>query len=169
MQTTEYKGITRFYFYSILSTLIKLGNLRNTNKIILDFGCGYGMLKKLIPNSNVLGYDIVEKWSDVKTWEEVPFDIFVSNQTFCLLEENEVNKILKKIKNINPESKILVSMSRKSFINKLGMQIFNYKNAYSAYKLDPSKELLILKKNCNIIKRKSVFFLSDVYLCEFIK
>ena len=169
MQTTEYKGITRIYFYRILSTLIKLGNLKNTNKTILDFGCGYGMLKKLLPNSNVLGYDIVEKWSDVKNWEEVPFDIFVSNQTFCHLNENEVEKILKKIISLNPEAKIIVSMSRKSFINKLGMQIFNYKNAYSAYKIDPSQELLILKKYCKIIKRKSVFFLSDVYLCEFIK
>ena len=169
MQTTEYKGITRIYFYKILSTLINLGNLSNTNKTILDFGCGYGMLKKLIPHSNVLGYDIVQKWSDVKNWEEVPFDIFVSNQTFCLLEENEVNKILKKIKNINPDSIILVGMSRKSFLNKLGMKIFNYKNAHSAYRLDPSQELLILKKYCKIIKKKTVFFLSDVYLCEFIK
>tara|TARA_B100001989_G_scaffold184565_1_gene134393 strand:- start:414 stop:923 length:510 start_codon:yes stop_codon:yes gene_type:complete len=169
MQTTEYKGITRIYFYRILFTLIKLGNLSNTNKTILDFGCGYGMLKKLLPNSSVIGYDIVEKWSDVKSWEEVPFDIFVSNQTFCHLEENEVNKILKKIKNINPEAIILVGMSRKSFINKLGMQIFNYKNAHSAYRLDPSKELLILKKYCKITRRKSVLFLSDVYLCEFKK
>ena len=169
MQTTEYEGITRIYFYKILETIIKLGNLKNTKKIILDFGCGYGMLKKLLPNSNVLGYDIVDKWSDVKTWEEVPFDFFVSNQTFCLLESYEVNKILNKIKDTNPKVKILVGMSKKSFFNKLGMQIFNYKNAHSGYKLDPSEELLILKKHCKIIKRKSVFFLADVYLCEFIK
>ena len=167
MRTTEYKGIAKIYFLKILSTIIKLGNLKNTQQTILDFGCGHGTLAKLVPKSNIIGYDIIPEWSDISIWEQVPFDIFVSNQTFYLIEKNKLEEIFRKIKELNPSTKLIIGMSRKSTLNKIGMLILNYKNAHDGYKLEPHEEISLIKKYCKIIKKKSVFFLADVYLCEF--
>tara|TARA_B100000212_G_C27350197_1_gene523262 strand:+ start:649 stop:1170 length:522 start_codon:yes stop_codon:yes gene_type:complete len=167
MKTTEYRGITQIYFQKILSTIIKLGNLKNTQKTILDFGCGHGTLSKLLPNKNIIGYDIVPEWSDVSEWETVPFDIFISNQTFCLIENHKVEELLRKIRELNPRTQLIVGMSKRSILNNIGKYIFNYKEAHSGYKLEPNEEISVIKKYCKILKKKSVFYLADVYVCEF--
>ena len=41
-----YSGFTRFYFNSTLESIINIGDLNNGSKKILDFGCGFGELKK---------------------------------------------------------------------------------------------------------------------------
>ena len=169
MRTTEYKGITQIYFRKILSTIIELGNLKNTQKTILDFGCGHGTLSKLLLNKNIIGYDINPEWSDVSDWEAVPFDIFISGQTFCLIENYKVEEILRKIKELNPKTQLIVAMSKRSILNKIGKYIFNYIDAHAGYKLEPNEELFLIKKYCKILKKKSVFFLADVYVCEFEK
>ena len=40
MNPDYYKGIKKIYFKSIISNIIKIGNLNNKNEVILDFGCG---------------------------------------------------------------------------------------------------------------------------------
>ena len=41
--TTDYnKFPQKYYFISIAKNIIKIADLKNTNKIILDFGCGTG-------------------------------------------------------------------------------------------------------------------------------
>ena len=43
MNADYYNGISGIYFANIISNIIKIGNLNETEKIILDFGCGIKM------------------------------------------------------------------------------------------------------------------------------
>ncbi len=165
--TTSYTGITSLYFYSILSTIIKIGGLKSTNKTILDFGCGYGTLKKLLPGSNVIGYDIVPEYSDVKDWRTVQIDIFVANQVFYALQSSEVENILLQLRQLNPSAKLIIGTSRKGLLNKIGMFLFNKRQAHDGYKLEPKDELLLLSKHCKLLSRRSIFFLTDVSIYSF--
>ncbi|WP_320674084.1 class I SAM-dependent methyltransferase [Prochlorococcus sp. MIT 1341] len=165
--TTKYEGVSAIYFYRLLSRIIKLGNLKNTDKVILDFGCGHGKLKKMLPKSKVIGYDVIQEYSEVTNWRDIPFEIFVANQVFYCMESYEVDEVLKEVKNKNPSTLLLIGTSRKGLLNKIGMYLLNKKDAHKGYKLSPNEEHLLLEKHCNLVSKCSVFLLADVYLYAF--
>lgn len=166
-KTTSYEGITKFYFYKILKVIIKIGNLRKSDGTILDFGCGKGKLKLLLKTSKVVGYDLIKKFSDIDNWEKVEFEYFIANQVFYSMTSNDLKKLLIKIRNINPNTKLIVGTSRVGILNKLGMILFNKRDAHKALKLSPKLEHNIIRKYCELQEKKNVFFLSDVYYYKF--
>ena len=112
-KTTSYKGLTSIYFYKILNTIINIGKLSTTKKLILDFGCGLGTLKQKLPGINVVGYDIVADYSEVSDWQTINFDIFVANQVFYVFEPEELEKLLEQIRILNPKALLIIGTSRK--------------------------------------------------------
>ena len=46
--TTDYSFPQKYYFISVAKNIIKIANLKNTNKIILDFGCGQKIFSKIL-------------------------------------------------------------------------------------------------------------------------
>ena len=74
---TNYSGFSRYYFRKLLNSIINVGCLTRRSIRVLDFGCGNGELKKLLPNANIIGYDIIPHLSDVDDWRKVNFDILV--------------------------------------------------------------------------------------------
>ncbi len=166
-KTTSYQGITKFYFYQILKDIIRIGNLRRSDGKILDFGCGKGKLKLLLKKSNVVGYDLIKTYSDIDNWEKVEFEYFIANQVFYSMTSNDLEKLLIKIRDINPNTKLIVGTSRVGILNKLGMILFNKRDAHKALKLLPEDEHNIIKKFCQLKEKKNVFFLSDVYYYKF--
>ena len=57
MDANYYKGPQSFYFKSVISSVIKIGNLDKNNKIILDFGCGTRALSKELPQRKIIMRD----------------------------------------------------------------------------------------------------------------
>lgn len=166
-QTTTYEGISRFYFYKLLKTIIEIGDLKNVNSKILDFGCGTGTLKSFLKGKDVIGFDIVKQYTEVKEWETVNFEYFVANQVFCCMSELELDLLIRNIKEINPDAKIIVGSSRLGLLNKIGMIFLNKKNAHSLIKINPKIEHGIISRYCKLLKKKNVYYLSDVYLYSF--
>lgn len=164
---TSYHGLSAFYFRRLLRTIISAGQLHQRYGVILDFGCGHGELKRLLPGHRVVGYDILPHLSDVADWRDVDFDVFVANQVFYALEDRELVNLLKEIKKLKPASYLVIGTSRQSWLNKIGAFLLGRPRAHSAVKLSPTRELEIIQEYCTVEKRVSVMWLADVFVLRF--
>ncbi len=162
-----YAGIKKYYFLAILDTIIKIGNLKNRKARILDFGCGNGKLKQLLGNK-VTGYDALPELSEVKDWRRVKFDVIVVNEVFYLFTKNQIRKFLSEAHKINPEAEFVVGMSKQNIINKT-IAFFVKKDAFYGTKLSPEEEINTLKEQLEVLDKKTVFFMCDVYRLKFKK
>jgi predicted TPR repeat methyltransferase len=166
---TRHNFFSGIYFNFILKKIIGLIVVNKFTKI-LDFGCGFGYLKKSIRKNNnitVINYDIIAELSEVKTYKNLQIDCLVANQVFYLFEKKKLNNLLIYLKNKLPGLSLIVVISRQSLLNNIGKFILNNKNAHKGSKLSPSIEFKILKKHCYILKKLNIFFLSDIYLLSF--
>jgi len=65
--TTDYnKFPQKYYFTSVAKNIIKIANLKNTNKIILDFGCGQKIFSKILKNNKIINYDLSQNIQNAK-------------------------------------------------------------------------------------------------------
>ena len=166
-RTTEYSGISGFYFYLLLRTLINLGGLDSKAKTVLDFGCGHGMLKKMLPDSKIINYDVVKELSDVDDWRKIKFDIMIINEVLYLFEEKEILQLLSEVKKVNGNVELVVGISRQSWLNNLGKIILGQRDAHDGTKTGPRDEARILKSQMHVLQHKSVLMLADVYRLKF--
>lgn len=168
---TKHGFISSIYFNNIFDNIIKLISDNSKRKIkILDFGCGNGYLKKRSKKNkqlNVIGYDIVKELTDVKNWKIIKFDYFVSCHVFTYLKKKKIEDIIKYIKKNRPKTKVIVAITKQGWLNKLGAYILNEPDAHTNFNLSPIEELNILSKHMKIIKKKNIFFLTDIYMFEF--
>lgn len=169
--TTSYKGISKLYFLKLLNEIIKIGNLEQEDITSLDFGCGYGFLKKKLKsknnNINIINYDIEKELSEIRNWKDCKFDILVANQVFYCCDANYLRKLMRELKLRNSELIIVAGISRQSLFNNIGKFLLGYADAHSGTKLRPKEELKILLEFCEIVATKSVWSLADIYKLKF--
>lgn len=167
--TTDYeKAPQKYYFISIAKNIIKIADLKNSKKTILDFGCGNKIFSKMLIDEKILNYDIKPEFTDHKGFENLDFDIVIFNHVFMYMSSEEIEIVLDKIKKINPNCKLILSLSSQNFLSKIGMFLtFNFnahKNTRSSY--DEQKEIFF-KKTKLIKKKLSIFGITDIYYSEF--
>lgn len=169
---TKHKFISGIYFNYILKKIINL-IVENKFTKILDFGCGFGYLKKklikTVNNIVVINYDIIQQLSEVKTYKNLQFDCLVAFHVFFLFKKQTLNNLLIYLKKKLPDLRLIVVISRQSFLNNIGKFILNEVNAHKGSKLGPSLELKILKQHCIVLRKINIFFLSNIYLLCFKK
>ena len=166
--TTIYSGLSKFYFLAILKAIINLGNLKKTNKNILDFGCGSQMLSKILNNNKVFNYDINPKYSDYSSYENLEYDIVVINQVFMYLSYKNIEDFLKQELKKNPNVIFIVGISKMNNLSKLGSKIFYNKNPQEGIQSSYKNQLSILLKYLDIINsKKNIFYLTDVFVLKF--
>lgn len=161
-----YSGLKGVYFYRILKTIIALGKLDKTDKTILDFGSGTGKLKELLGNK-VVNFDVIPSQSDVADWRKIKFDYFVANEVFYLLTTRQIEKILSQIKKINPLANLIVGVARENSVSKVLALLAGEPDAHADNKTSPKKQISLLLEHLNVIEKKTVFGLCDVYLLAF--
>ena len=89
--TTDYnKFPQKYYFESIAKNIIKIGNLKNTNKIILDFGCGQKIFSKILKDKKIINYDIKPEYTECQTYEDYSFDIAIFNHVLMYLYPSQI-------------------------------------------------------------------------------
>ena len=158
-----YSGITKFYFDVTLKSIIKIGDLNNGKKNILDFGCGFGELKKKVIIT-VYNYDKVMYYSDYKNWKTLDFNYFVANQVIYLFSEEELINLLDSIKKINSETILIIGISKQNLFSKILKNVLNFKNAHLFTKLNYKEQIDILNYKCVMIKKIDNFFLITIFL-----
>ena len=164
---TTYGSISGIYFRKILSTIVYVGDLERPGLRVLDFGCGHGVLKASNPHIDITGFDIVSALSEVDDWKQVPFDLVVSNEVFYSFSKQQLEQLLDEFKAYNNDMELVVGISRQSSINKLGAILLGHVDAHGATKLSPREEKKVLLRHLNIVDRKTVWGLADVYRLKF--
>jgi hypothetical protein len=164
--TTSYKGFSKFYFEKIIDTIIIEGNLSKKNLNILDYGCGLKFLSNKL-NKKIFNYDIDKNLSEISKWDTRAYDIVVLNHVIMYMNENQFFSLLKRVKNKNNKCKIIIGLGRESILNKflayLMLRFDHLKNTKMNYK----KQIKLISENLRIIKKKNIYFLTEIYFCEF--
>ena len=158
---TKYKGISAIYFNKIIYEIIEIADLRFTNKIILDYGCGEKQLEKLL-NKKILNYDINPKYSEVEKLEigcAPNFDLVVINHVLMYFNIKEIKNLFNTLWKINPNTELVVGIGKQNFLSNFLKYITFNKNAHANTKTSYYEQVLFLKKNCKILKQKKIFFL----------
>lgn len=125
-----YKGFSKIYFDKILETLIIFGNLRNEKGVILDYGCGVGHLKKKLPGSNVVGYDILPELSDIADYKTLSPQKIVLSGVLEHLQLEEIENLLKNFTKMNPRAILLVFLPTENPVSRIAMHLAGQSNAH---------------------------------------
>ena len=92
-----------FYFNNVVEKIIRIGNLRKTKKIILDFGCGNKIFSKKLPHNKILNYDINPNITEINNYESYKFDIIILNHVLMHMKKKQIKNLFlflkKKIQN----------------------------------------------------------------------
>ena len=161
-----YTGIKGIYFYGVLKKIIAFRNLRKRNVKILDFGCGLNKLKSLLPDK-VTGYDIQPRFTEVDDWRKVKFDVLVSNQVFYLMTKKELREFLNELYKVNPKVELIVSITRRTLLQKIFKHILGEGDAWADTQLLPHEELRVLCERMKIVKKTDYFKLVNIYFMRF--
>ena len=167
--TTDYnKFPQKYYFESIAKNIINIGNLKNTNKIILDFGCGQKIFSKILKDKKIINYDIKPEYTECQTYEDYSFDIAIFNHVLMYLYPSQIEELLNKIKKIRPNCELVLSLGKQNIISKIAMYLtlnFNYHDDIrSTYK---EQMKVFFDKTILLKKKKNIFFMTDIYYFKF--
>ena len=167
--TTKYRGPEKLYFYQIINNIIKIGNLKNTSKIILDYGCGEQILSKILLNKKILNYDSDLSYSDYKTIDNLKFDIVIMNHVLMYLSNSQIIDIFNKIKSLNPNCEFIIGVGKQNLISKIAKTLALNFNAHKLTNTSHKQQIDIIYKYMNVLKiKKNIYFMTDIYLTTFI-
>ena len=168
MKIDYYNGISGIYFTKIISNIIKIGKLDETEKIILDFGCGSKVLSKKLYKKKILNYDKNPDYSEHVDYRKLYFDIVVFNHVLMYIKKNEIISILESIKKINHNCELIIGIGKEGLINKLAalasLNFTAHKGTLTTYE----QQTEILRNYTKILKiKKNIFFMTDIYYVKF--
>ncbi len=153
-----YKGLSKLYFNSILSTIISYGNLREEEGLILDYGCGVSHLKRNLNKKNIIGYDIISELSEIDDYKKLKPEKIVLSGVLEHLYLDEIEKLLDDFALMNPRAVLLVYLPTENFISKIAMNLSNSKNAHDDHVSKYDDINLLIENKYFPEKRKYIFF-----------
>lgn len=152
-----YKGFSKIYFNKILKTLIDFGSLKKEKGIILDYGCGVGHLKKKLPDSNIVGYDILPELTDVVDYKSLSPQKIVLSGVLEHLSLIEIENLLKDFIKMNPRAVLLVFLPTENMVSKLAMHLAGQSNAHDDHVSKYKDINRLIEKYYYPEKRKYIF------------
>ena len=168
MDEDYYKGLGKIYFKKIIKEIIKIGELKTSEKKILDYGCGFKYLEKTLKRK-ILNYDIEQDHTEIKKIDNYQFDIIVLNHVLMYMSEEQIRELFIKIKSLQNNCEFIIGIGRMSLINKLASIISFNLNAHVGTKTSPDIQIKIMLEYLEIIRKKSIFFMTDEYYLNFKK
>ena len=167
--TTNYnKFPQKYYFESVAKNIIKIAELENTKKTILDFGCGEKIFSQMLKNNKIINYDIKPEYTECESYESLHFDIVIFNHVLMYFYPKDMEALLDKIKKINPNCELILSLGNQNLISKLALYAtfnFNYHdNIRSTYK---EQVEIFLKKTALIKKKLNIYAMTDIFYSKF--
>jgi hypothetical protein len=170
INVTKSNFISKIYFNKIYQLIISIGKFEK-KKIILDFGCGLGELKKINlkkkNKSKIINYDIIQKLSDVTKYNNINFDTIVFCQVLYLFKTKKIIMLLKKLKRQNKNLEIIVVYSTQSIVNRIFAFFLGHGNAHNNTVTTPEVERELLLNQCYLINEINYLNLFRIIMLKF--
>ncbi|MBI2139355.1 methyltransferase domain-containing protein [Candidatus Woesearchaeota archaeon] len=157
-----YTGIAGIYFRRVLNTIIRLGNLKSEEGLILDFGCGVGHLKRMLPGRNVVGYDLLPENTEIEDYRGLKPSVIVANGVFEHLTLPQLKEIIADFKKMNPGAILLTGLPTENWVSSVGMMLTGYTTAHDDHKMTLEEANAYLFTQCERAARKKVFTMMEV-------
>ena len=166
--TTLYKEFpANIYFFAIAKKIIKICDLKNLEKKILDFGCGEKIFTELLNRNDIINYDVKSEYTEIENYENSYFDIVIFNHVLMYMTKNEITEVLTKMKAINKNSQLVLSIGKQNLLSKIAMYLQFRFNAHNDSVSTYNDQLEIFSKHCELIEKKNIFFMTDIFLFKF--
>ena len=156
-----------FYFHNVVNKIIKIGNLKKTKKVILDFGCGNKIFTKKLPHNKILNYDINPNITEIKDYKNYKFDIIILNHVLMHMKKNKIKKIFSNLKKKNPKLLFLIGIGKQNLLSKIGKFVLSQHKAHDQTNISYNNQLDLINKDLRIISKSNVFLLTDIFYCSF--
>ena len=162
---TTYSGFAGLYFLVQIYLILYRGRFDQKGMKVLDYGSGFGILKKIVKECEVTNFDIIEEFSEVNDWRDLDFNITVANHVLynhSLEELESFCEDLSKMASRSPNGIRLISgHSTQNLITKFGMRLLGRNDAHNATKLDLKQIHRFLNENSD---KNKVLFSSPTYI-----
>lgn len=141
----------KFYFRWVISVVINMLKGIPQKSIILDFGCGRQYLKKVSGLRNVVGYDIVSEFTELKDFRILKPDVIVCNHVLEHLDALELRETLDSFKMMKPKF-IITGVPTENIISRLCAMIgrprgyFEHKTKINIIHKELAKRFILLKR-----------------------
>lgn len=158
--------IIRAFSRTKIKIAIKMANSKKDD-LILDFGCGEGWLKNNLKKQgyNITGYDITPKHSDVKDYRKIKPDKIFAMDVFEHISKEEIVKIIKNFKKMNPNFELITSIPTENWISRKARKILGKTERVKDHITNLKEIKKILKEELKLIKKFN--FLSVSYIAKF--
>lgn len=167
---THYSGIAGIYLTSALRYLVRIGNLNKDGLLVLDYGCGHGLIKKICTKAHVTNFDILPELSDISDWRDADFEVIAANHVFYTHSAEQLEafciEVLKISQKKNRAIKIVSGHSMNTFLNTIGKVLLNRMDAHDSTQLSWEEIDRILSRHFEKKIHRTFFFLSNVLIHE---
>ena len=115
-----------WHYDRLLQASVAMAGLKGNEKV-LDFGCEAQHLKRFLPKKvRYVGYDVVQKFSDVKDYRKLTgIDVVFCMNVLDHLKRGELETLIKDLKRMKVK-KIVVGISSNNLLNRVLSFVFGY-------------------------------------------
>lgn len=166
-ETYEHKNpLIRWYFKLKMKKVIKIA-APNKEELILDFGCGSGKLKQMLPGYKIIGYDINPKQTKIRDYSILKPNKIISVDVFEHIPKESILEIIDNFKKMNPKFKLIVSIPTESFISRKIRRLLGKRERALGH-ITPLKEILKIFRNKGLrrVSKLNLFNVSYIALYE---
>jgi len=148
--------LVRLFYRMKFWIAIRYADLKKED-LILDFGCGTGQLKKMLPRYNVVGYDIDPKLTEIKDYTKIKPDKIFALDVFEHIPKREIRKITRNFKKMNPDFVLVTAIPTETWLWRKARKIMGLSETVADHItnlkgiLKILNEELTLKKEINFV------------------
>lgn len=143
--------LVRFYFRRIMDVILSMLEGIPQESLVLDFGCGRQFFKKISGFKNVVGYDIVSEFSDIKDYRILYPEVIICNHVLEHLDIIELRETLDNFKMMGPKI-IITGVPTENIISRICTMIgrsqshFGHKTKIGIIHRELNKRFVLLRR-----------------------
>lgn len=155
--------LLKHYYNKSINTAIKfLRSVANNGTLILDFGCGPGILKERLPNHNIVGYDVDSRFGDVEDFKTIKPEVIFSHHVLEHLEERELKKVINEFYKMEPKYLILGEPTE-NMVGRVGRKILKMRTYEEmGHQVNLKTIYSYLENYFDLIEERDVYTLTKV-------
>ena len=163
----EHKNpLVRLFYRWKFGIAIKYADFKK-NDLILDYGSGTGWLKKILPDYNIVGYDIDPKLTEIKDYTKLkPGKIFALD-VFEHIDKNEIKRIINNFKKMNPNFILVTIIPTETWLWRKARKIMGLSEIVKDHITNLKEILQILNEELTLVKK--INFLTMSYISKWKK